>query len=50
MVEPPAEVEIFVDYNGTLGESLTTHKVSQAAALVARTTGMDRRALYARAN
>ncbi len=42
--EPSAE-----DADALLREALQTHKASQAAAAVAKATGLDRKALYARA-
>ena len=50
LIGPPGEVEFStVDAEALLKAALTTHKPSQAAAEVARTTGLDRKMLYARA-
>lgn len=50
LVAPPPEVEASAqDADALLVAALTTHKPSQAAAEVARATGLDRKALYARA-
>lgn len=49
LVGPPAEDAPTVDVDGLLREALGTLKASQAAAQVARATGLDRKALYARA-
>lgn len=50
MVAPPTEVKINPDdADDLLLEALATLKASQAAAQVARITGLDRKALYARA-
>lgn len=50
LVGPPAEqLASADDADALLREALETEKPSQAAALVARATGLDRKALYARA-
>ena len=50
MVGPPGEhAGGNVDMDALLGAALEEHKPSQAAALVARATGLDRKQLYARA-
>lgn len=50
MVAPPAEIRFSAsDADALLAQALTTMKASQAAAQVARTTGLDRKALYTRA-
>ncbi|MFZ9395284.1 MAG: 16S rRNA (cytidine(1402)-2'-O)-methyltransferase [Erythrobacter sp.] len=49
LVGPPAEEQPAPDVDGLLREALGTLKASQAAAQVARATGLDRKALYARA-
>ena len=50
MVGPPAEQDGAVhDVDALLLDALGTEKASQAAAQVAKATGLDRRALYARA-
>jgi 16S rRNA (cytidine1402-2'-O)-methyltransferase len=50
LVGPPvAAAATDVDADPLLREALTTLKASQAAAQVAKTTGLDRKALYARA-
>lgn len=46
---PPPGAPSAADSDGLLREALETEKPSQAAALVARATGGDRKALYARA-
>ena len=50
LVEPPHEAEASAeDVDALLREALKTEKASQAAAKVAKATGADRKALYARA-
>ncbi|WXK59366.1 16S rRNA (cytidine(1402)-2'-O)-methyltransferase [Parerythrobacter aurantius] len=49
MVGPPAAPEPRRDPDVLLREALSTMKPSQAAALVARETGLDRKALYVKA-
>ena len=50
VIAPPGEVQTSAaDADALLIEALKTHKTSQAAAEVARATGLDRKALYARA-
>ena len=50
LVGPPGEVTVDeADADALLIEALKTQKASQAAAEVARATGLDRKALYARA-
>ena len=50
LVEPPQETEASAeDVDALLREALKTEKASQAAAKVAKATGADRKALYARA-
>ncbi len=50
LIGPPAEaVPNAADAEAMLRELLVTQKASQAVALVAKATGMDRKALYARA-
>ncbi len=50
LVEPPSEQEASAeDVDTLLREALQTEKPSQAAAKVAKATGADRKALYARA-
>ena len=50
LIGPPDDSEGEpADVDGLLREALADHKPSQAAALVAKATGMDRKALYARA-
>ena len=50
VVGPPGETETSAeDADALLIEALKTLKASQAAAEVARATGLDRKALYARA-
>lgn len=50
VIAPPGEVETSAEQaDALLREALTTLKPSQAAAEVARATGLDRKALYARA-
>ena len=50
LVGPPAEAETSaVDADAMLREALADFKPSQAAAQVAKATGLDRKALYARA-
>ena len=50
LVEPPHETEASAaDVDAMLQEALKTEKASQAAAKVAKATGADRKALYARA-
>ncbi|WP_305096056.1 16S rRNA (cytidine(1402)-2'-O)-methyltransferase [Croceibacterium aestuarii] len=50
LVGPPGEGGTSAeDADGLLREALLTHKASQAAAAVAKATGLDRKALYARA-
>ncbi|WP_234024814.1 16S rRNA (cytidine(1402)-2'-O)-methyltransferase [Tsuneonella amylolytica] len=49
LVSPPVEREESVDADAMLREALADQKPSQAAAQVARATGLDRKALYARA-
>ena len=50
LVEPPQETEVSAeDVDALLREALKTEKASQAAAKVAKATGADRKALYARA-
>ncbi|WP_394727593.1 16S rRNA (cytidine(1402)-2'-O)-methyltransferase [Altererythrobacter sp. GH1-8] len=50
LVGPPAHVEASAeDADGMLREALATMKTSQAAAHVAKATGLDRKQLYARA-
>ena len=50
LVEPPQETDASAeDVDALLRDALKTEKPSQAAAKVARATGADRKALYARA-
>ncbi|MDA0820673.1 MAG: 16S rRNA (cytidine(1402)-2'-O)-methyltransferase [Proteobacteria bacterium] len=49
MVAPPVENACDADPDALLREALVTMKTSQAAARVAKATGLDRKALYARA-
>lgn len=49
MVGPPVENSCDVDPDVLLREALATMKTSQAAARVSKATGLDRKALYARA-
>jgi 16S rRNA (cytidine1402-2'-O)-methyltransferase len=50
VIAPPGEVQTSAaDADVMLIKALKTHKASQAAAEVARNTGLDRKALYARA-
>lgn len=50
MIAPPPERSAEpVDIDELLAEALADHKPSQAAAVVARATGLDRKTLYARA-
>ena len=49
LIGPPTDEASEIDTDGLLREALGTHKPSQAAAQVARATGIDRKALYARA-
>lgn len=50
VIAPPGEVVTSAaDADALLIEALKSHKASQAAAEVARATGLDRKALYARA-
>jgi len=50
LIGPPAEqVASGADADSLLREALETQKASQAAAQVAKATGLDRKALYARA-
>ncbi len=49
LVGPPPDVPAESDPDGLLREALASLKPSQAAAQVARATGLDRKALYARA-
>lgn len=50
LIAPPAEAAADeVDADALLREALQGHKASQAAAQVAKATGLDRKALYARA-
>lgn len=50
MVAPPGEeTQVEVDVDALLRAELATAKASQAAAAVARATGLDRKTLYARA-
>ena len=50
LVGPPAQEEAEpVDADALLQEALLTMKPSQAAAAVAKASGMDRKLLYARA-
>lgn len=49
MVGPPVEQDPAVDAEAMLRDALVTMKASQAAAHVAKSTGLDRKALYARA-
>nr|WP_298896317.1 16S rRNA (cytidine(1402)-2'-O)-methyltransferase [uncultured Altererythrobacter sp.] len=49
MVGPPDESASDVDPDELLREALATMKISQAAAQVAKATGLDRKVLYARA-
>ncbi|MBH1944376.1 16S rRNA (cytidine(1402)-2'-O)-methyltransferase [Erythrobacter sp. YJ-T3-07] len=50
LVEPPHETQASAeDVDALLREALKTEKASQAAAKVAKATGADRKALYARA-
>jgi 16S rRNA (cytidine1402-2'-O)-methyltransferase len=46
---PPAHIKDIDDLDDLLRAELASHKTSQAAAIVARATGHDRKALYARA-
>jgi len=50
LIAPPvAAAQEDIDFDAMLRSQLAEHKPSQAAAIVARATGMDRKALYARA-
>jgi 16S rRNA (cytidine1402-2'-O)-methyltransferase len=49
MVAPPSDAPGEVDADALLREALETQKASQAASLVAKATGLDRKTLYARA-
>ena len=50
LIAPPGEVAVSaLDADAMLKTALTAHKPSQAAAEVARATGLDRKLLYARA-
>ncbi|MBD3734783.1 MAG: rRNA (cytidine-2'-O-)-methyltransferase, partial [Sphingopyxis sp.] len=50
LIAPPGEEPLGeVDVDALLREALATAKASQAAAAVAKTTGLDRKTLYARA-
>ena len=50
MVGPPKEIEASdIDADAMLVEALKEHKASQAAGIVAKATGQDRKLLYARA-
>ena len=50
VIAPPGEVVTSAaDADALLIEALKSHKASQAAAEVARATGLDRKMLYARA-
>ena len=50
VIAPPGEVQTSAaDADALLIEALKSHKASQAAAEVARATGLDRKMLYARA-
>ena len=49
MVAPPSDEPGEIDADALLREALTTEKPSQAASQVAKATGLDRKALYARA-
>ena len=50
VIAPPGEVQTSAaDADALLAEALKSHKPSQAAAEVARATGLDRKELYARA-
>ena len=50
LIAPPGEVVVSaLDADALLKTALTAHKPSQAAAEVARATGLDRKLLYARA-
>ncbi len=49
LVGPPVETSTTADPDELLREALETMKTSQAAAHVAKATGLDRKALYARA-
>ncbi|WP_284125457.1 16S rRNA (cytidine(1402)-2'-O)-methyltransferase [Parerythrobacter aestuarii] len=49
MVGPPPEEACQADPDDLLREALKTMKISQAAAYVAKATGLDRKQLYARA-
>jgi len=49
MVGPPVENSCDADPDVLLREALATMKTSQAAARVSKATGLDRKALYARA-
>jgi 16S rRNA (cytidine1402-2'-O)-methyltransferase len=49
LIGPPVEAESDIDPDALLREALATMKTSQAAAQVAKATGLDRKALYARA-
>ena len=50
LIAPPGEVVVSaLDADAMLKTALTAHKPSQAAAEVARATGLDRKLLYARA-
>ena len=49
MMGPPVEGACDADPDALLREALTTMKTSQAAASVAKATGLDRKTLYARA-
>ena len=49
LIAPPGELALAGDPDALLREALETLKPSQAAGQVAKATGMDRKALYARA-
>jgi 16S rRNA (cytidine1402-2'-O)-methyltransferase len=49
LIGPPSEALARGDPDALLRDALETEKPSQAAALVAKATGLDRKALYARA-
>lgn len=49
LVGPPTDLASDIDPDSLLNEALMTLKPSQAAAQVAKATGLDRKALYARA-
>jgi 16S rRNA (cytidine1402-2'-O)-methyltransferase len=49
MVAPPSDEPGDFDADALLQEALTTQKPSQAASLVSKATGLDRKTLYARA-